>query len=93
MFMSQENKFTSREIDPEPENVFETSDFYLACYLRCDGFKLIGIQKEGKRAVFRFANRADCEAVVLTFFNNEGTVQPLSFSTAIKNLKALIHNL
>ena len=79
--------------DAEAESVFETTDFYLACYLRCDGFRLVGIRREGPRSVFRFEDRADRQDVILTFFNNEGTVRPLAYSAAIKDLKALIHNL
>ncbi len=77
----------------QAENVFETTDFYLACYLRCDGFRLVGIRREGPRSVFRFEDRADRQDAILTFFNNEGTVRPLAYSAAIKDLKALIHNL
>ncbi len=74
------------------EDVFETTDFYLACYLRCDGYRLVGIRREGPRSVFRFEDRADRQHAMLAFFNNEGTVRPLAFSAAIKDLKALIHN-
>ena len=77
----------------EVANVFETTDFYLACYLRCDGFRLVGIRRNGTRSVFRFEDRADRGEVTLAFFNNEGTVRPLAYSSAIKDLKALIHNL
>ena len=77
----------------EDQNVFETTDFYLACYLRCDGFRLAGIRRDGTRSVFRFEDRTDREAVTLTFFNNEGSVRPLAYSAAIKDLKALIHSL
>lgn len=74
------------------EDVFETTDFYLSCYLRCDGYRLIGIRREGSRSVFRFEDRADRRNAMLTFFNNEGAVRPPAYSAAIKDLKALIHN-
>jgi len=77
----------------EVENVFETTDFYLSCYLRCDGFRLVGIRRAGSRSVFRFEDRADRQTVMLAFFNNEGNVRPLAYASAIKDLKALIHNL
>ena len=75
------------------ENVFETTDFYLACYFRCAGYRLVGIRLEGQRSVFRFEDRADRQDAMLAFFNNEGMVRPLAYSAAIKDLKALIHNL
>jgi hypothetical protein len=33
-------------------SVFETREFYLACYLRCAGYDLIAVQAEGHRKVF-----------------------------------------
>jgi hypothetical protein len=78
------------------ENVFETTDFYLACVLRPGGFRLVGLRREGPRSVFRFEDRVDREEVMLAFFNNEGNVHRLAFSAAIKDIKdikALIYNL
>lgn len=74
------------------KNVFETTGFYFASYLRCHGYRLVGIRKVGRRSVFRFEDRADRQDAMQTYFNNEGTVQPLAYSAAIKNLKALIPN-
>ena len=93
MFKPHRINRRSQESGAEAPEVFETTDFYLACYLRCDGFRLVGIRREGPRCVFRFENRADRRDVTLAFFNNEGTVRPLAYSAAIKDLKALIHNL
>lgn len=30
-------------------SAFETRDFYLACFLRCAGYKLIDLRPEGRR--------------------------------------------
>lgn len=38
--------------------VFETRDFYLACFLRCSGYELQGLRSEGQRKVFVFRDRA-----------------------------------
>lgn len=73
--------------------VFETTDFYLACYLRCDGFRLARIRRDGTRSVFKFEDHTDRESVTLAFFSNEGSVRLLAYSAAVKDLKALIHNL
>lgn len=83
----------SHEARAESTDVFETTDFYLACYLRCDGFRLAGIRRDGTRLVFQFEDRTDRGSVTLSFFNSEGSVRPLAYSAAIKDLKALIHNL
>ncbi len=71
---------------------FETTDFYLACYLRCAGFRLMGIRRHGARSVFQFEDQVDRPDLTLAFFNNEGSVRPLAYSTAIKDLKTLLHN-
>lgn len=93
MFKPHRTKRMPQTPGTEAEHVFETTDFYLACYLRCDGFRLAGIRREGPRSVFRFHDRADRRDAMLAFFNNEGSVRPLAYSAAIKDLKALIYNL
>ena len=92
MFRLRRIEQMPRGVRAEHANVFEATDFYLAYYLRCDGFRLVGIRRDGVRTVFRFEDRADRQAAMLAFFNNEGTVRPLAHSAAIKDLKALIHN-
>ena len=93
MFKPHRIERRSQGAGAEAAEVFETTDFYLACYLRCDGFQLAGMRRDVTRLVFRFGDRADREAIALAFFNNEGGVRPLAYSAAIKDLKALIHNL
>lgn len=93
MFKPHRMDRRSQESGAEAAEVFETTDFYLACYLRCDGFRLAGIRREGPRSVFRFEDRAHRRDAMLAFFNNEGSVRPLAYAAAIKDLKALIHNL
>ena len=36
------------------DGAFETRDFYLACFLRCTGYELLGLRDEGRRKVFVF---------------------------------------
>jgi hypothetical protein len=42
--------------------VFETHEFYLACFLRCGGYGLIGLRAEGKHKIFVFRDRPCDEA-------------------------------
>lgn len=70
---------------------FETSDFYLACYLRCIGYDLLCMRWEGRRAFFVFEDRPDRPADLIAFFGNKTEVKPLRFVSAIKDLKALLH--
>jgi hypothetical protein len=71
---------------------FETRDFYLACFLRCTGYELIDLRAEGRRKVFVFQDRPTRRDDVMAFYGEAGSVRPLAFAAAIKDMKALIHN-
>ena len=71
---------------------FETRDFYLACFLRCTGYELLDLRDEGRRKVFVFQERSTRRDDVMAFYGEAGSVRPLAFAAAIKDLKALIHN-
>jgi Domain of unknown function (DUF5659) len=74
------------------EIAFETRDFYLACFLRCTGYELIDLRAEGRRKVFVFRDRAMRRDDVLAFYGDGAAVPPLAFSSTIKDMKALLHN-
>jgi hypothetical protein len=76
----------------ECEVTFETRDFYLACFLRCAGYDLVGLRAEGQRKIFVFRDRALRREDVLAFYNNDAVVPPSAFSSTIKDMKALLHN-
>ena len=71
---------------------FETRDFYLACFLRCTGYELLDLRDEGRRKVFVFQDRPTRRDDVMAFYGEAGSVRPLAFAAAIKDMKALIHN-
>lgn len=72
--------------------VFETRDFYLACFLRCTGYQLLDLRAEGRRKVFIFQDRPARRGDVLSFYGEGGSVRPLAFAATIKDMKALLHN-
>jgi len=72
--------------------LFETADFYLACYLRCLEYQLVDVRRDGGRSVFVFRDTEDRRAAIIGFYNDEGSVRPLSFVGIIKEMKGLIHN-
>ncbi len=74
------------------EAMYETRDFYLACYLRCAGYELIDLRAEGRRRVFVFRDRPPRREDVLAFYGDGAAVSPLALSTAIKDMKALLYN-
>lgn len=71
---------------------FETRDFYLACFLRCAGYELLDLRAEGSRKVFVFHDRPTRREDVIAFYGEGGSVRPLAFAAAIKDMKALLHN-
>jgi Domain of unknown function (DUF5659) len=71
---------------------FETRDFYLACFLRCSGYELLGLRAEGPRKVFIFRDRASRRDDVLAFYGDATSVRPLAFAATIKDMKGLLHN-
>jgi hypothetical protein len=76
----------------EDESAFGTRDFYLACFLRCTGYELIDLRAEGRRKVFVFRDRPTRREDVMAFYVDGAAVPPLAFSSAIKDMKALLHN-
>ncbi len=81
-----------RGYQDEEEPAFETRDFYLACFLRCLGYKLQGLRAEGPRKVFVFRDRASRRDDVIAFYGDATSVRPLAFAATIKDMKGLLHN-
>ncbi len=75
-----------------PPLAFETRDFYLACFLRCVGYELLDLRPEGRRRVFVFRDTDARRGDVMAFYGDGASVRPLAFSSTIKNMKALLHN-
>ena len=71
---------------------FETRDFYLACFLRCVGYKLVDLRPEGRRRVFVFRDRSERKGDVMAYYSDGASVRPLAFSSTVKDMKALLHN-
>jgi hypothetical protein len=71
---------------------YETPDFYLACFLRWSGYQLIDLRADGRRKIFVFRDRPTRREDVLAFYGDGAAVRPLSFSSTIKDMKALLHN-
>jgi hypothetical protein len=76
----------------EDQGAFETRDFYLACFLRCAGYELLGLRAEGLRKIFVFRDRQTRREDVMAFYGNATTVRPLAFAATIKDMKGLLHN-
>lgn len=46
-----------RDADYKASGIYETRDFYLACFLRCIGYKLTNLRPEGRRRFFIFKDQ------------------------------------
>lgn len=72
---------------------FDTSDFYLACFLYSVGFKISTTKKQDdKRISFVFEDQMNRKELVNQFFNNEANVKVKDFTNAIGTLKSMIYN-
>lgn len=71
--------------------LYRTTDFYLACFLKCSGYDLVDLQKRGSRVEFIFAEKPGIKRMILDFYNNMGTVAPLAMVDSIKSMKALMY--
>jgi hypothetical protein len=86
------NMRAQRNVNPGDDAVFETRDFYLACFLRCSGYPLLDLRSEGNRKVFVFRDCSNRRDDVVAYYGEGGSVRPLAFAAAIKGMKALLHN-
>lgn len=68
------------------------SDLALSAFLNSIGHEILGIESEGKRAIFVFQNSSKLENDTLRFFNRKGSVDALTFSESFRNLKAIVKN-
>src|SRR3954451_21574722 len=72
--------------------LYETPDSYLACFLRCSGYEFAGLRRDGRRCVFAYRDRPTRRRDILAFYGDGAAVVPLRFVGAIKDMKAMLHN-
>lgn len=75
--------------------VFETKDFYLACFLKARGIKLINASVAPNKiseVVFTFEKLRNLEEVINNFYNENELIPAIRFVNAIRDLKALSHS-
>ena len=72
-------------------DVYVTKDLYLSAYLLVKGHKF-SFEKKSKKAFFSFQPTHDLDLHVNEYLMGSGTVTPLAYANAIKNLKNLLFN-
>lgn len=90
--MTQHSQSSEENFNKASPPVYETTDFYLASYLKSVGYSLAGLGKSGRRTIFKFEDKPERKRTVLSYFNGEGSVSPQILISAIKEMKALIHS-
>ncbi len=65
-------------------------DFYAAAYLVSRGVELVSAKKENGLTVFEFQNNSNVQTLLNDFYGAKNLA--LSYSVAIRNLKAIIHS-
>ena len=75
------------------KKIFETKDFYLACFLKAKDIKLVKTEKIGNLAHFYFEDDSAIEDLITSFYNDSECISANRFVNAIRDLKALVHNI
>ena len=75
------------------DDLFGTSEFYLAAFLKAKDIKLIKTIKQGNKAIFHFEDKANLEELINSFYNGNEMVPANRFVNSIRDLKALSHNI
>lgn len=68
---------------------YETSDFPEICWLIYHKIKVVGIEGDKYRRIFRFAEGIGEERRV-NFFGGKEVVEPIEFTKAVKSAKGLL---
>ena len=74
-------------------NQYSTRDYYIASFLKARGFKLVATDKNGKDIYFIFEGRQEIENILPGFYNGTEKVVAIDLTTAIRNIKSLLHNI
>ncbi|MFZ3386507.1 MAG: DUF5659 domain-containing protein [Candidatus Hydromicrobium sp.] len=73
--------------------VFKTKDFYLACFLKAKGIKLLNASGEKMRDIVFTFQVENSEKLINDFYNENELIPAIKFVNAIRDLKVLCHNI
>ena len=73
-------------------NNHSTRDFYCASFLIATGIKLQSHAKINGSTVFHFANDLLTQEAVENYYSMRSSVEPITYSNAIKALKSIVHS-
>lgn len=72
----------------DQKDTYSVTDLRLAAFLKIKGFKLLRIDRgvNGK-GVFVFRNQPNREKLIMSFLNQEESVEPITYIETQRNLK------
>jgi hypothetical protein len=70
---------------------YETTDLYLASFLKARGMKLADIVRDGRRATFVFEDQPQRHELIIGYYGDE-LVSVSAFKNALQDLKAATYN-
>ena len=74
-------------------NQYSTRDYYIASFLKAKGFKLAATNKKGRDIYFIFEGKEEIEKILPGFYSGTEKVVAIDLTTAIRNIKSLLHNI
>lgn len=69
---------------------FKTSDMFVATFLKAKGFKVLRVEREGRKAFFCFDETSEREQAILDYYNEEALISARGFVDSFHAIKALI---
>ena len=91
--MKGKAKLNNLDETKQDSNQYSTRDYYIASFLKAKGFKLVATDKNGKDIYFIFEGKEKIEAILPGFYNGTEKVIAIELTTAIRNIKSLLHNI
>lgn len=73
-------------------DLYEHRDFYLGAYLIAKGCELISHKREDGLTTFAFSDSEELRDLINEFYDMNGDVDALTYSSAIRSLKTIIHS-
>jgi len=74
-------------------NQYSTRDYYVASFLKAKGFTLVATNKKDKTVYFIFEGKEEIESILPGFYDGTEKVIAIDLTTAIRNIKSLLHNI
>lgn len=68
-----------------------SSDLYVVAYVYANGIQPVRIEGQGRRKIFHFDD-PKFEELSQQYYSRKGKIEPIAFTNAIRNVKALIYN-